>query len=525
MSTLTVFHYHLRTGGITQVITSSLSSLITAVNTVRLSRIRLVSGSREQAAEVTTKIRSVAGNHSDRNIEVDCETLPEIGYTSEMDHEPEVDELAQLLTERFSGDIWWIHNYHIGKNPPFTEALLQIAAERPQQQMVLHIHDFPESGRYSNLSALHTTVRRPLYPSGPNVRYAVINSRDRELLVSAGIPSDRVFLLNNPVSATAPPRTVPARRQELRSWAAGQAVRWEDEGSLFLYPVRTIRRKNVLEAALTVKLLPEPANLVVTLPGTSSREKPYSDLVAQCFSDGLVPGVWGIGGQLSAGGFTFPELLASADALVSSAVQEGFGYLFIDAVRQRLPLLARELDILEGIKPLFSAYPAHFYRQLSVPLDKADSTELGILYRDNLEKLRGLVSAARLESLHYEVQELLTASNIDFSYLSVDMQRRVLEESDDPAFLQELRRLNPGIARSGSDLLNAEVPEKHAEIQRLFGPAAHAAGMEEIISSLQKSGPTAPPAPAASGRAGNSVHERILAGFTHLDYLRLLYFQ
>jgi hypothetical protein len=517
---LTIFHYHLLTGGITKVITSALRALLTEGSQPH--EITVVCGREENSREVISAVQAELSPEPAGRLQVDI--LPEIDYISKMTSPPDPDRTAELLLSRYSGTVWWIHNYHIGKNPAFTAALLRVAAEHPQQKMVFHIHDFPESGRLSNLSALNETVGRSFYPVSPNVRYAVINSRDKRILSDAGIPEELLFLLNNPVSAEAPPEADAGRKEQLRAWAAETAPRWEEEGELFLYPVRTIRRKNVLEAALAVKLLRRPANLLVTLPGTSDREQPYSDLVQRCFEDGLVPGGWAIGTRLEEGGFSFPELLASADRIISSSIQEGFGYLFIDAVRQRLPLLARDLDILEGIRPLFSGYPARFYRQLTVPLESADSTELGILYRDALEKMRGVLSASRIESLQYEVHELLTAGEIDFSYLSVDMQRRILEQSDDPAFLETLRDLNPDLAAEEAVRKSPEIPEKRAEIDRLFGPASHAAGMEKIIDSLEHPTGEAVAAGIRETRA-ETIHQRVLARFSSLDYMRLLYFQ
>jgi hypothetical protein len=485
---LTIFHYHLLTGGITQVIGLALQALLTHGREEH--DITLVCGREEQSAEAMERIRAHLSPAQATHLR--CELLPEIDYLSELPSAPDPGSIAD---------------------------------QHPEQQMVFHIHDFPESGRYSNLAALEETVRRPLYPVRPNVRYAVINTRDRAILLDSGIPTPQLYLLNNPVTAASPAQLAPPRREALRRWLAERAPRWEEHGRLLIYPVRSIRRKNVMEAALSAKLLREPCNLVVTLPGNSAQEQPYSTLVERCFSDGLVPGAWGVGTELDEAGFSFAELLGSADGLISSAVQEGFGYLFIDAVRQRLPLIARELDILEGIRPLFSDYPAHFYRRLTVPLEEADATELGLLYRDALEKLRGVLPTSRIESLRYEVEELLTGEAIDFSYLSVDMQRRLLERSDEEAFLEELRRLNPALADAGALLDAGPAPEKSGEIEAQYGPAAHAAGIERILDSFGELPEESVEPLTAPDERGGGIGERVLARFSSLENLRLLYFQ
>jgi len=504
-----------------QVMHEALVALLTYGNEPHV--ITVVTGREKGSDAFIDSVRQNLPPETRTRLQLDI--LPEIDYLSAMQERPTANRIAELLRSRYSDSIWWIHNYHIGKNPLFTEAFLQIAAEYPQQKMVFHIHDFPESGRFANLEALHEMVRHPLYPVAPNVRYAVINTRDRDILSSAGVPEELIFLLNNPVAAEAPPAPSAARQQELYSWASEHAHHWEEEGLFCVYPVRTIRRKNVLEAALAVKLLTRPVNLGVTLPGTSPQEAPYSNLVKQCFEEGLIPGVWGIGSHLEEAGFSFSELLGSSDAMVSSAVQEGFGYLFIDAVRHKVPLLARKLDILQGIGSLFDNYPAGFYRGLSVPLEQADATELSLLYRDALEKMRSVLSPARIDSLQYEVETFLTAEHIDFSYLSVDMQRRILRKCSESAYIETLRGYNPELLSAGEALAAGDIPDKKEEIDRRFGPAAHAAGMEEITASFEYPSAGAVTAVHSSIKEAGGIHERILSRFSGPEYMRILYFQ
>jgi len=47
---------------------------------------------------------------------------------------------------------------------------------------------------------------------------------------------------------------------------------------LLLYPVRTIRRKNILEAAL-INIIVEKSFLFVTLPSNSRKEKKYEKII------------------------------------------------------------------------------------------------------------------------------------------------------------------------------------------------------------------------------------------------------
>ncbi len=195
--------------------------------------------------------------------EIDC--LPEIDYASVR---PSTQGLADLLLARFGRNdaVWWIHNYHLGKNPLLTEVVLRLAGLPDGPRLVLQPHDFPEAGRYANLAALERVVTLPLYPSGPRVRYALINRRDLGLLKGAGMPESRLFLLENPVGPSADQTEWGDDRRAIRS------LLFPDANPLhqtLLYPVRSIRRKNVLEAAMLLHLVDLPLRLIITLPGVS----------------------------------------------------------------------------------------------------------------------------------------------------------------------------------------------------------------------------------------------------------------
>ena len=155
MYNITIFHYHLLTGGITQVISSSVKAILhTAADKFDIT---IVCGRNEHRSQLIDSM-----NRELKNAGIDAvvrsEHMPEIDYIVEQSTQPSIEKIKQHLTERFSGSIWWVHNYHIGKNPLFTEALVQVAREQPQQKIVLHLHDFPESGRFSNLQALYESL-------------------------------------------------------------------------------------------------------------------------------------------------------------------------------------------------------------------------------------------------------------------------------------------------------------------------------------------------------------------------------
>ena len=291
---IAVFHYHLHPGGVTRVITLAMRILLKRLE--QLEEIVVVTGDGENAdAVLSDKVRLAVH--------------PEIGY---LNGTPETDarSIREGVLDKYRGYVWWIHNYHLGKNPLFTRAVVETAEEYPDQRILLHIHDFPECSRYENLAFLKSLYPGPLYPLSPNVRYICINRRDRGFLLGAGIPSELVHLLNNPLTEerhppaedslgpdTAGSTGDPSHpvRTLLDEQTPGLFPGYLPGRPLLVYPVRSIRRKNVLEAGLISRLIPGGINVAVTLPGISDQEAGYSRFVERSFTDGTIHGIFGSG--------------------------------------------------------------------------------------------------------------------------------------------------------------------------------------------------------------------------------------
>jgi hypothetical protein len=523
---LKIFHYHLQTGGVSTVVLQALQVFRAHLPSIR--SIELIAGF------IPEDFRSQAERCSGR-----CTVVPDIGYRQPVDQSGDqpadirrrddrksTAELARKLAERLLGSfgsdesVWWVHNYHLGKNPVLTQALLHIIDSGAPQRMVLQIHDFPECGRFQNLALLRRTLSLDPYPVSPWVRYAVLNRRDRDVLLRAGIPEQAVFLLENPVLAR---QAVEPKRiaDSLKRLFAPSFPRYDPKAPLLLYPIRTIRRKNALEAVLLCLLLEKKANLVITLPGISAAERPYSDRVQALFADQVCPGLWGIGPALERHALGFEDLVAGSDLIVSASVQEGFGYLFVNALLWSLPLAARSLDTLEDLKKdLFSGYPAHFYDTLRVPV--SDEPSLVQAYRRKIDRLADMIPEAEQDRLLQSVETLVRDGLADFSYLPVERQESVLREiaGGRKETLQSCRGENraaitgiEGLLASGSPAADSGAG-KAEEVERRFGAAAYAARFRRIIESFDRNVPTFP---------SPGIGERILKAFLELQHLRLLY--
>ena len=515
---IALFHYHLRGGGVTEMIVFSARALLSLRSDI--TELRLVTGEEADTEAVMERIRE--GLQRDAADRLRLDVLSELAYAEEAGAEgaaaegaaAEIKRLSERLEARYDEDtLWWIHNYHLGKNPVFTAALMK-AARGGRRNMLFHIHDFPECGRRENRERLDKVLDGPPYPSGPHIRYAVINERDRRILADAGL-GDAVSLLSNPVPQ--PPRGEgggSALRAALAERCGKENPGFMPDAPILLYPVRAIRRKNVLEAALLARVLDEPANLIVTLGGESVQEKGYSSAVEAAFRDGSIPGVWcpESTGDARLG---YAELASGCDAVISTSVQEGFGYLFLNAIHWRKPLLARYLDILDGLLDIFGNYPRRFWADFRVPAE-ADLKERTITaYTEKIESQSAQIPAKSLKSLLSSVKKIAAGGGIDISFLSVPDQLEALKRAaKDAEWLEQTRALNRELLDSAALTLQARsvpVPER---LFTRFGDNAFARTFTDIVSGF---GTKLPSASAAK------VREAVDKAFARIDYFRLLY--
>jgi len=519
---LAIFHYHFLTGGVSTVVTQALRAIREHLPEVE--EIRLVGGRCMEGLPAELQRQRAAYCHFPQ---IDYREAPEGGAPQAA---AEGRELASLLLERYGGSdvVWWVHNYHLGKNPVFTQGLLEALSRQRAQRAILQIHDFPECGRHANLRALRRLVSLDPYPILPNVRYAVLNPRDHAVLLAAGVPEDAVHLLGNPVPAAPPngawgsPRSGPELRARLASAFGGEFPGYDPARPLAVYPVRSIRRKNVLEACLLARLPEGELSLAVTLPGISRAEKAYSDRVAGAFRAGVCRGLWGIGGRLQEAGLSFEELIAGADLVVSSAVQEGYGYLFVNSLQWRKPLLARDLDALEGVRGLFEDYPARLYRSAACPLEDRLRRELRDAYGRKLRELSDTIPKEARRQIEAELEGMLGAGEVDFSYLPVQEQAALLRRLSDGGLVEELRQANRELVEAIPRLLASPVPDRREEVEKRCGLPRFAADFGALLRSLATPGGPRAAAAADTPAAGN-VQERLIRRFARLEHLRLLY--
>ena len=511
---LTIFHYHLARGGVTTVIALSVRAL--ALHLGQLDRITIVSGRKTESDRFS---ESLAQYRVDDGPEIRVEVCEEIDYltsdsldSDEFEHAAE--QVRDVLLSRYGESMWWVHNYHIGKNPIFTESILRIAYSETDQPMLLHIHDFPECARYENLATLNRSLTHPMYPISPYVKYAVINDRDRGQLVSAGVPKESVFLLSNPVDGRGVDRSRAGETKErLSKHFLSDFPRFDPSLPIVLYPIRTIRRKNVLEAMLIANVSDLPINLVVTLPGVSEPERDYSALVESLFRSGRVRGLWGIGDELNEAGVSFSELIASSDMIVSTSIQEGFGFLYVDSMLWGLPLLARSIDVLSGIRQLLDVPHVELYDRFDVSVPRTVRDDHRLRYRKQIETMSVSIGSIA-DELYSKIDRMFDDETVDFSYLDSTQQAATIEALvNDSGLLGQTRSRNSQLLGRLSKLIDQSETTVPVSPERRYSFEGFAETTDRIMGSFGSGSPG----------DGSQVENHLKRDFAKVEYLRLLY--
>ncbi len=476
-----------------------------------LSSLKVVVGSLEQSGRVRDHIEELDRKGA---LPMELELLEDLAYLASGE-EPNLPSLRKgLMAYSSPQSLWLVHNYHLGKNWGMTQVFNEIALEG-WQRMIYLIHDYPESGRYPNLAVLRKNILGPLYPLTSNLRYAVINGRDSKIMKKL-FPPGISYLLENPV-LTSPPKDSDWEREDVQNLLASRKPSggvYDEKGALWLYPVRGIRRKNVLEGGLLGALYPGSINLVVTLPGLSVQEKGYSDYCQRVYEEGLIQGFWSSGTLLEDTGLTYEGIIQACDLFVSPSVQEGFGYMYLNALAWQKPLLARKLGVMESFLPLLEDYPAGLYEGLFVPWVKEGKERFKEAYQNRITALREYLSPAMEAKLQGELKDLLAQEGVEFSYLPLEDQYEALKSLRDPPYKRNCQRLNSETLASLEKTLAKPMVDKSKELYQGYGAEAYSKAFFSIVSSFDSNTSLVQEA---------LLEEALLEEFSSLEYLRLLY--
>lgn len=339
---IAIVHYHLEPGGVTRVIENTLKAWADSgheVETVVLSGRKYKGNQIANTQEVEGLDYATAEKSMDASILKDRLTEKAIKSLGEMP------------------DLWHVHNHSLGKNPALTSAVSILADEG--ERLLLHPHDFAEDGRPQNFKAI-TEVYRETYPSSPGIHYATLNNRDHSFVSNLfADTASKVHLLAN---------AIPQNVSEEIPTSSDASL----PANFILYPVRAVRRKNLGELALLAAAYPEK-HFANSLKPTNPTFRPQFERWKAFARETELPLSYGIGHQVEC---SFPEMVSSAEAIVTTSMAEGFGLGYLEPWGFGKSLCGRNLPEITGDFSKLGVNLDHLYNRLELDVGLLENKEL-----------------------------------------------------------------------------------------------------------------------------------------------------
>jgi hypothetical protein len=426
-------HYHLKTGGVTAVLKQQVDSVIDRCDVLVL-----------------------AGSFPDTAFPCDVVHIPGLGYDIYRQNSSDADTVANTVVNAIESkwkngcDLLHVHNPTLKKNKNFLKILT--ALKNKGVRLFLQIHDFAEDGRPLSYFAEEDYIH--------DCHYGVINSKDYDILLRAGLKKEGVHKIFNTVK---PFLSAPNRKAQTglsdRSRKAktdGFASSKDDYNHHVLYPVRAIRRKNIGEAVLLSLFFKNNTPLVITLPPNSPADiKSYEDWKKFVIRNDLNV-------EFEAGMTReFSDLVLSADFFITTSISEGFGFSFLEPWTARKLLWGRKLpDICKDFEKN-SIRLDHLYTRLDVPMDWIDKQRFLNAWKTGIQNARDAFGMSMDEtSVKNACAHMIAGDTIDFGLLSRSFQKKIISTIlSDTANRNRMLRLNPFLSVPG------DIPYKDSLIQ------------------------------------------------------------
>jgi hypothetical protein len=486
---LVIVHYHLLPGGVCSAVKNSLVALSQS-GWLSQRSVKILTGRTASIDEFRLFLKQ-------RDLKVQIEVDPRLDYSERVwpnkdGFWQEASGLAHWFLQQARGpSLFWVHNPTLGKNALVTAALEAAAKEALASglphQFLYHIHDFAECGRLWNLAHLRRCWGDggldDFYPLCRNVAYGVLNKADSDRLAQAGIPRENIFVLPNavPFVRSAKRKDKKSIGKDLRSYARVKGYKFEYGRPWWTLPIRLIRRKNVVEALLLAAIADDAPQLLITLDANSKTERPYAEVVKHLLRKEKLPAVVGFGHELVGSGFSFDDLLLASDVVVSTSLQEGFGFTFLEGAIRGRPLVGRNLrevtsDFVDTGFPVTALYD-----EFLVPVDGQTRKKMinkGRRFAQQQGRLLRLKHST-IERFSEEVKAIFANSAVDFGFLELSQQIHLAGLLRRESFPGVLKSLNAKAVEP------AKFPPNFSErVEEHLGLEAHAARLEAAFKHL-----------------------------------------
>jgi len=394
-------HYHLETGGVTTVLKQQI-----------------------EAVMATCDLLVLTGAPPETPLPCDTVPIPGLGYDQLNQKSMNPENVAASITKAIhtkwkSGcDVLHVHNPTLAKNKSFIKILKTL--QQRDLKLFLQIHDFAEDGR--PLAYFHNDE----YVA--DCHYGVINSRDYNILLKAGLKKEGLHKIFNTIKPFRFNSTAVTVKEQV------------------LYPIRAIRRKNIGEAILLSLFFNNNETLMITLPPNSPVDiKSHAGWKAFAIEKNLNV-------VFDAGlAHEFSELVLSSKFLITTSITEGFGLSFLEPWTGQKILWGRKLtDICHDFETR-GIQLDHLYTRFYAPVAWLDTKKLFDMWRSCVRSAGDTFNFNVEERSIADAFEKIVAQNkIDFGLLNEVFQKQIISwVLSDPQKRDILIDLNPFLQSPG----------------------------------------------------------------------------
>ena len=385
-----IVHYHLKPGGVTRVIEHTISAL----------------------EDSNVRLAVLTGEPYEGQYPLNTATIPNLFYNTKKGDPTALSTALRQQARQLLGkppDIWHIHNPFIGKNTVFPEMISNLAQNG--EALLLQIHDFAEEGRPENFRALKHHLSHPalLYPQAAHLHYAVLNSRDFTFLKRAGFK--HLHYLPNPIAT----KNIPEKRDQ------------KESKRLYLYPTRSIRRKNMGEFLLLSALAEKDTLFATTLAPNNPTALPIYEEWKRFAKALQLPVQFAISEEKRS--ISFGEWIAKAHRIVTTSIIEGFGLAFLEPWLWGKILIGRNLPEITTDFVKTGINLEHLYHRTEVPLELLPPNQL------EKELKKGLMSYYKAygktlppEAFSLAYTSIVRGDWMDFGRLNEGMQQILIRK-------------------------------------------------------------------------------------------------
>ncbi len=394
-------HYHLKPGGVTTVLRQQVEAILDECDSLVL-----------------------ASSTSESSFPCDIVNIPGLGYDRPKHNRISPEDVAASIIKAINTkwktgcDVVHVHNPTLAKNRNFLKILK--ALQNRKVKLFLQIHDFAEDGRPLSYFSDDEYVA--------DCHYGVINSRDYNILLKAGLKKEGLHKIFNTI-------------KPLNFNSTGVTTK-----ECVLYPIRAIRRKNVGEAILLSLFFKNNETLAITLPPNSPAD------IKSCAGWKVFAKEKNLNIVFEAGvTHEFSELLMSSKFIITTSITEGFGFSFLEPWTAKKILWGRKLPEICHDFEKNNIQLDHLYTKLNVPVEWIGRERLYEKWKSCILIKSGIFDLnLDEETITTSFGKVTSNDLIDFGLLDEAFQKMIiLRVSADRTDRDRLISLNPYLSDPG----------------------------------------------------------------------------